>query len=434
MSASPPPPSISLPGIRQAGGCPITNTSPAEPDGPRVPLHTPAFAADPHSAYRTMRERFGDLAPVELAPGVPATLVLGYQAALRILHDGDHFPTDPRTWQHTVPADSPVLPMMRWHPAARHSTGYDHIRYRGASVAAIDAVDGHAVHTTVEKLAVPLINAFCRTGSADLVTEYARPLVFAVLNQIMGCPPETGQRITTGMAARFDTVDAAAGMAQLRTALTELIALKRAHPGDDATTRLLAHPHQLNDTEVLAQLMSFYGAGGEAQSNLITNTVLLMLTDDRFGGGLISGSLSTRDALDDVLFNDPPMANFCTTYPRTPVLVGDTWLSAHQPVVISLAAANADPGIVDGDTTGNRSHLAWSTGRHACPARAIAYTIVQDAIDQLLDALPDMRLAVAPSGLMWRPGPFHRALASLPVAFPPTTPAGLSECDPVGRK
>jgi cytochrome P450 len=116
------------------------------------------------------------------------------------------------------------------------------------------------------------------------------------------------------------------------------------------------------------------------------------------------------------------------------VLVGDTWLSAHQPVVISLAAANADPGIVDGDTTGNRSHLAWSTGRHACPARAIAYTIVQDAIDQLLDALPDMRLAVAPSGLMWRPGPFHRALASLPVAFPPTTPAGLSECDPVGWK
>ncbi|MGW5384161.1 cytochrome P450 [Nocardia sp. NPDC003963] len=416
MSSSPPS-SISFPGTRPAGRCPITSSPPAEA-GPRVPLHTPAFAADPHSAYRAMREQFGDLAPIELAPGVPATLVLGYRTALRILHDSDHFPTDPRPWQHTVPADSPVLPMMRWYPAARYSTGYDHARYRRASKAAIDGVDGHAMHSTVEKLSAPLISAFCRNGTADLVTDYARPLVVAVLNQIMGCPPQIAQRITAGMAARFDTAATTEDMAQLRIALAELVALKRAHPGNDATTRLLTHPHQLDDTEILAQLMSFYGAGGEAQPNLITNTILLMLTDDRFGGGLISGSLSTRDALDEVLFNDPPMANFCTTYPRTPVLIGETWLPAHQPVLISLAAANTDPGIVGEDTTGNRSHLAWSSGRHACPARTVAYLIAQDAIDQLLDVLPDMRLAVAPTDLMWRPGPFHRALSSLPVTFP----------------
>ncbi|GGL32789.1 hypothetical protein GCM10011588_54530 [Nocardia jinanensis] len=120
------------------------------------------------------------------------------------------------------------------------------------------------------------------------------------------------------------------------------------------------------------------------------------------------------------------MANFCTTYPRTPVLIGDTWLPAHQPVLISLAAANTDPGTVGGDATGNRSHLAWSAGRHACPARTIAYLIVQDAIDQLLDALPDMRLAVASTDLMWRPGPFHRALFSLPVTFP-LSPVDLSD-------
>ncbi|MET8799732.1 hypothetical protein ABZV91_25470 [Nocardia sp. NPDC004568] len=226
------------------------------------------------------------------------------------------------------------------------------------------------MHTIVEELAAPLINSFCESGAADLVTDYARPLVVAVLNQMMGCPPEIGARITAGMAARFDTVHTAEAMTQLRTALTELIELKRDRPGDDATSRLLAHPHGLDHAEVLAQLMTFYGAGGEAQPNLITNTLLLMMTDERFGGGLLGGSLSTRDALDEVLFHDPPMANFCTTYPRTPILVGQTWLPAHQPVLISLAAANTDPTVTAGDLTGNRSHLAWSAGPHACPARS----------------------------------------------------------------
>ncbi|MGV9923594.1 cytochrome P450 [Nocardia rhamnosiphila] len=419
------PPSISFPATEPAGRRPVTYTSPADAAGPRVPLYAPEFAADPHHAYRTMRQRFGDLAPVELAPGVPATLVLGFEAAVRILHDSEHFPADPRTWQDTVPADSPILPMMRWLPAARYSTGVAHDRYRKASKSSIDAVDGHELRTAVARSATSLINGFCRSGTVDLVTEYARPLVFAVLNRIMGCSPEVGERVTAGMAARFDTVGAAEGMRLVHAALSELIGSKRAHPGDDATSRLLTHPHRLEDAEVLAQLMSFYGAGGEAQSNLITNTILLMLTDDRFGGGLISGSLSTRDALDDVLFDDPPMANFCTTYPRNPVLVADTWLPAHRPVLISLAAANTDPAVSGRDRTGNRSHLAWSAGPHSCPARSIAYLIVQDAIDHLLDALPDMELACPVTELRWRPGPFHRALTALPVTFRPAPPVTL---------
>ncbi|MEV0043081.1 hypothetical protein AB0H60_06165 [Nocardia rhamnosiphila] len=188
-----------------------------------MPLYVPEFAADPHHAYRTMRQRFGDLAPVELAPGVPATLVLGFEAAVRIPHDSEHFPADPRTWQDTVPADSPVLPMMRWLPAARYNTGVAHDRYRKASKDSIDAVDGHELRTTVARSATSLINGCCRSGTADLVTDYARPLVFAVLNRIMGCPPEIGERVTAGMAARFDTVGATAGMRLVHAALSDVL-------------------------------------------------------------------------------------------------------------------------------------------------------------------------------------------------------------------
>jgi cytochrome P450 len=251
------------------------------------------------------------------------------------------------------------------------------------------------------------------------------PLVFEVVNQIVGCSAELGQRVATGMAALFDTVNAAWGVETLSEALMELIQLRRAQPGDDVTSRLTHHPADLDDAEMLSQLISFYGAGIEPQQNLITNTLLLLLTDDRFGGNVLGGSLSTRDALDEVLFNDPPMANFCTTYPRQPILIDNTWLPAHQPVLISISGSNNDPAIRGGDSTGNRSHLAWGAGPHACPAKSVAYLVVQDAIDQLLDALPEMKLAVPADELVWRPGPFHRAMAALPVVFPKSPPLNV---------
>ncbi|WP_280186414.1 MULTISPECIES: cytochrome P450 [Nocardia] len=413
--------------------CPVLG-SPVDTDkSHRFPLYDEAFTRDPHAAYEEMRRKYRTLAPVLLAPGVPGTLVLDHPTAVRILHDPEHFLHDPRAWQQTVPHHSPLRHMMEWYPAARYTDGYEHIRFRQASAAAIDEVDLHALHDTVENLATPLVESWITTGRAELASQYAFPLVFAVLNQALGCPAEIGQRIAAGMAARFNsTEESEAGMGVLTAALTDLVQLKRAQPGDDMTTRLIDHRNKLDDNEVVAQVMSFYGAGIEAARNLILNTLLLMLTDDRFGGSLLDGSLSTRDALDEVLFDNPPMANFCTTYPRQPMLIDNTWLPANQPVVISIAACNNAPS-TKGDRTGNRSHLAFGAGPHACPARPMAYRIAQDAIDYLLDLAPDIKLATPLDQLEWRPGFFHRALTELPVEFtvpnrssvtPPTQPQG----------
>ncbi|MFC9897169.1 cytochrome P450 [Nocardia sp. NPDC127579] len=407
----------------QAPGCPVPHGSPVDTDGPRVPLYGDGFAADPHGAYADMRRRFGSMVPVELAPGIPATLVIGYHTAVQILNDPDHFPADPRTWQQHVPSDCPVLPILEWRPNATRTAGVEHLRYRQVNVAAVSAVDLHALHTTVERVAIPLINGFCGDGYADLISQYAFPLTFAVLNEIIGCSADIGQQIASGMAAIFEGVNADKGNAMLTDALMQLTTRKRKEPGDDIVSRLIAHPANLTDVEMVHQLVTLYGAGIEPLQNLIVNTLLFMVTDDRFAGNLLGGSISTRDALDEVLFNDPPMANFCATFPRQPMLIDGTWLPAHQPVLISMAGCNNDPAINAGEYTDNRSHLAWSLGPHSCPARSVAYLVAQEAIDQILDAIPEMSLGVASAAqLEWRPGPFHRALVSLPVTFPKSPP------------
>ncbi|MET8870717.1 cytochrome P450 [Nocardia sp. NPDC004604] len=388
-------------------------------------LYTEEFAADPHRAYREMRRQYGSLVPVDLSPGLPATLVIGYHTAVRILNDPDHFPADPRTWQQHIPGECPVLPMLEWRPNALRSAGLEHLRYRQANVASLAEVDLHAMHAIVEEAAVPLINAFCGDGAADLISQYAFPLTFQVLNVMLGCPAEIGQQVASGMAAIFEGVNADKGNAMLSDALFDLVTLKRNSPGDDVTSHLLAHSAELTDVEMIHQLVTLYGAGIEPQQNLIINTLLLMMTDDRFAGNVHGGSMSTRDALDEVLFTDPPLANYCVSYPRQPILIDDVWLPAHQPVVISMSGCNNDPAIGVSEFGPNRSHLAWSVGPHACPARSVAYLVVQDAIDQLLDALPEMRLAAKPEELTWRPGPFHRALVSLPVTFPKSPPLAM---------
>ncbi len=403
-------------------GATANSMSSIELVGPRIPIYSPEFAADPHGFYRRMRSDYGPLVPIEMWPGVPATLVVKYGTAVRILNDSHHFPADPSIWQKTVPSDIPIMPMIEYRPNAIRTSGAEHTRYRSALNDALAGIDLNSLRTMVENSAIPIINTFCEDGNADLLNQYILPLVFSVFCEMLGCPPEIGERVATASAAMFDGVDTDTVNAIMGQALVDLTALKRAHPADDVTTRLVQHSTGMSDEEMVHQLVLLFAAGVEPPVNLIANTLLLMLTDIRFTSEDNRVPLSTRTALDERLATDPPMANYCITYPRQPILIEDVWLPADQPVVISMAACNTDPEMNTGEFLDNGWNLAFSTGDHACPAHARPYGILlaQDVIDQLLDTLPEMKLAVPENDLLWRPGPFHRALTAFPVVFPPS--------------
>lgn len=408
-------------------GATADSMSSIEGIGPRIPIYSAEFAADPHGAYRQMRRDYGPLVPVEMWPGVPATLVIKYRTAVRILNDPDRFPADPSTWQKTVPADIPIMPMIEYRPNAIRTSGAEHTRYRNSINDALAGIDLNSLRSTVERSAIPIINTFCQDGHADVLNQYVLPLTFSVFCQVLGCPPDIGEQVAAASAAMFDGVDTDSVNAQMGQALLDLTALKRTRPADDVITRLVQHPAGLTDEEMVHQLVLLFAAGVEPPLNLIANTLVLMLTDPRFTSNDNSLHLSTRSALDERLATDPPMANYCITYPRQPMLIEDVWLPANQPVIISTAACNTDPEMNTGEFLDNGWNLAFSTGPHACPAHARPYGLLlaQDVIDQLLDTLPELKLAVPKEALVWRPGPFHRALTTLPVVFPPSAPLYL---------
>ncbi|MGW2312760.1 cytochrome P450, partial [Actinomadura luteofluorescens] len=371
----------------------------------RIPLYGPEFAKDPRAAYARMREH-GDLAPVELAPGVPATLVLAYDAALEILRDPATFPRCSEVWEEEVGPECPVLPMMMSRPNALFTNGTVHARLRSVIVDSLDRVDPVSLREYVERGADTLIDRFSGDGKADLIGQYARMVPLLVFNELLGCPPEIGDKLLRGMNAIFDTVSAEEGNALLVEAAGELVASKRAEPGADVTSWILGHPAGLDDLETIHQVILLMGAGTQPELNLIANGILLLLSDDRFGGDLSGGALPVEDALDEILWTDPPMANYGTTFPRQDIDFHGYRLPAHQPVLVSYAAANTDPSRGIADRRGNRAHLSYAGGPHTCPARSHSRLIASVAIEKLLDRIPDVELAVPADHLEWRPGPF----------------------------
>lgn len=408
-------------------GCPA-HAAPADASdgagpGASVPMYGADFAADPHAAYERMRTLYGPIAPVELSPGVFGSLVTSYPLGLEILRDTERFAKDPRGWRAvhdgTVQPDSPVAPMMMYRPNALFCDGEAHARLRGAITDSLDRVDPHALSEYVERSAETLIDAFASKGEADLLSEYAAVIPLLVFNQLFGALAADGPKLVETMGKLFDSgEDAAQANDELLRWISGLVASKRQQPSADVTSWLIAHPSRLADDELMQQIILLMAAGTDPQQNLIANSLRLLLADDRFAGELSGGSMPVQDALDEVLWSDPPLANFGTRYPRYDVDLAGVRLRKGEPVVISYAAANKDAALTSDRRSGNRAHLAWSAGAHRCPAERPARVIASVAIERLLDRLPDIELAVPVEQLVWRTGPFHRALAALPVRFP----------------
>ncbi|MFF3499335.1 cytochrome P450 [Streptomyces sp. NPDC003247] len=394
-------------------GCPAHHT------GGRVPLYGPEFAADPQAYYSYLRH-YGPTAPVELSPGVEATLVTDYATALQLLQDSVSFRKDARRWRDfnegRVPADSPIGPVLAYRPNCMFSDGAEHLRLRQAVTDSMARVDSRKLSQSTEQVSDYLIAQFGARGSADLLGDYAKQLPLFVFNELFGCPADIGDRVVYGITGMFDGVNAERAVEVLFGAVGELVALKRAKPGDDVTSWLMQHQAALTDEEMVHQLALLLVAGNEPLRNLIGNTLHRLLTHDAYAnqGGLID------EAIDDTLWENPPMQNLAPHYPASDMDFAGQKLQAGDLVLVSFAAANTGPALTAARKAGsNRAHLAWSAGPHACPSKDPARQITVTAIENLLNKLPDVELAVPEDSLTWRPGPFNRGLVALPARFTP---------------
>lgn len=391
-----------------------------------VRLYGAEHAADPERSYELLRMQ-GPVGLAEVAPGVVVHLVTDYRAALDLLQDTDTWSKDSRPWLPQVPLDSPIRPLVEWRPNLLFADGENHAYLRKVITDSFDLLDPNDVRVLTFRYADQLLQEFADTGTVDLVSQYAQQLPLMVFNALFGMPDEYGPSLAESLDAMVDTDPErkAKGAESFGGYLATLYGTKAAQRGHDLTSWFIDHPNGLNQEEAVNQILIILGAGNEPTVNLIANTCVRMLSDERYFGTLTTGSLPVQHAIDDALWNDSPLANFSFHSPRENVTFHGTRIPAGSPVMVSYAAANSCPhaGVpADGFRSGTKAHLAFAAGPHACPGRNLALLIATAAIERLASYLPDIELAVPAAELTYRDGPVHRTLTALPARFTPLTP------------
>ncbi|WP_016828444.1 cytochrome P450 family protein [Streptomyces viridosporus] len=389
-------------------------------------LHGAAFATSPKAVYEQLRPQ-GPVGWAEIAPHVHALVVTQHRAAITLLNDTSTFSKDSRLWaalaNGQVPQDSPVLGMMAWRPSVLYTDGEEHARLRWAMDDCIARIDPHRLREITRRSALTLIARVIGQGRADLMSDFADVVPMLVFAELLGCPPEmTGRMVRACQGLISAGPEAAQGAAEFAGLLFELIQLRRERPGQDLTSWMINHAASLNDEESLNQLFCAVGAGVIPVAACTAWTLHLLLRDDEYAGSLAAGTLTVRRALEKALWERAPMANFSVHFARFDTHLHGVPVPARTPVLISHAAANTDPSLSQGLDYNSRAHLAWSAGPHRCPAISQATTIVQTAVETILDQLWDMALIDENPDPPLRHGPFHQCPQAMHVTFRPKSP------------
>lgn len=231
--------------------------------------------------------------------------------------------------------------MLAYRPTALFSDGDVHARYRDAINDGLAMIEPHILRAEVARVAHALIREFAASGSGDLVAQYARRLPLHIFTTWFGVPPEDREHIVEGIGGMFNSADdAAAAYADLVTVVTRLVADRRARPRRDLTSYFLGHPAGLDNDETVRQITLMMSAGHDPTTNLIGNALLHMLTDARYAGSLQRGAMTAHEAINEVLWQDPPLANLAAHYPRHDTEFHGVRLRAGQLLLVSYAAAN----------------------------------------------------------------------------------------------
>lgn len=396
-------------------------------------LHGPAFEADPHPAYRWLREH-SPVHRVDLPGGAWAWIVTRYDDAKAVLADPDMLKSPHagnEVWRKAglgLPYDHrPSLMLSMVNVDAP-----DHTRLRRAAGAAFTP---RRVRTLVERagrVTAGLLDRITADGSgeADLVRDLAYPLPITIICDILGVPEadraEFHRRAAVIDSSSYEELEAIAATTDwFDSYLGSLVDARLAAPSDDLLGDLVeAHRRgEMSRDEVTSAAFLLLVAGHETTVALIGNLFHLLLRHPEQLERLRADRSLVGPAVEEALRMESPLQNATWRFPRRAATVGGVELAAGEPILVSLLAAGRDPARYEDPDAfvpeRNDSHLAFGHGAHFCIGAQLARMEAQVAVNAALDRLPGLRLAEDAEDLRWWPSMIMHGLFALPVRFDP---------------
>jgi cytochrome P450 len=281
----------------------------------------------------------------------------------------------------------------------------------------------------IAALARQIVDAVAARGECDFVADVAGEMPSFVIAELMGIPLEDGRelyKLTETIHTAPETLPPGAGgqaVAKMFEYGSGVIAAKRARPGDDLASKLLAAEmdgRRLEDIEFLLFFLLLVDAGGDTTRNLLSGGLLaLMQRPDQLAWLKADIDARLPAARDELLRWTSPVVYMRRTARHDAELAGAK-IKAGDKVVMYFGAANRDPARFDHPETLDLArpmedgHLAFGAGPHVCLGQHIAKIEIDAMLREVLTRLEGFELAGEPE---WLASNFISGPRSMPIRY-----------------
>ena len=263
----------------------------------------------------------------------------------------------------------------------------------------------------------------------DLKAAYAYPLPGMLVADLIGMSEEARVAAAKVLDVMLDTTITPEVAQQVllgwRSAIGNLVAEKRANPGPDITSDLIAARDEdgsrLTEQELADTIFAILGAGSETTINFIDKAITLLLSHPEQLAKVKSGEISWAEVIDEVLRLESPIASLLMRYAVEEIDLGDVVIPKGDPILLNYAAVGRDPA-VHGEsrcefdiTREDKYHLSFGHGVHYCLGAGVAIMLSTIALSTLFDRFPNLQLAVPTSELQPLPTFIMNGHRALPV-------------------
>jgi cytochrome P450 len=272
---------------------------------------------------------------------------------------------------------------------------------------------------------------------ADLVEQFAAPIPFLVICELLGLPDEDREQFQEYGQARFDVTQGGIGslgaVSESRQFLLDAVKRQRDNPGDGLIGKLIQeHGGEIDDFDLGGLADGVFTGGFETSASMLALGAMVLTQHPEEFEWLRTDDAAVDPVVEELLRYLSVVQIAFPRFARDDLELYGNHVAAGDVVIFSLIGANRDAtsagnpgGGLGSDNTLEHfdphrlsaPHYAFGHGFHRCIGAELARMELRAAYPALVRRFPRLRLAVDQSELNFRKLSIVYGVESLPVRW-----------------